>query len=353
MKTKEKKMKKFLLTLFLIAFMLVMAHVGYSMTLNGAGATFPYPVYAQWAYKYEKLRGVKLNYQSIGSGGGIAQIKAKTVDFGASDAPMRAEELKKYNLFQFPMIMGGVVPVIHIKGVSNEQMKLCAKVLANIFLGKIRKWNDPAIRKLNPGIALPDREITVVHRADGSGTTWIFTNYLDKISKEWHKKVGTGKAVSWPTGVGGKGNEGVSAYVQKVNGAIGYVEFAYALQNGLTTVRLENRAGRFVAPTIRSFQSAAAHADWAHAPGFYMVLTDQPGPESWPITGASFILIYRVQTRPNRARAMLTFFDWAYRHGAGIAKKLGYVPMPEKIVKLVEEAWKENLKDTQGNPLWK
>ncbi len=346
-------MKKFLTTLFMTAFVLVMAHAGFGMTINGAGATFPYPVYAQWAYKYEKLKGVKLNYQSIGSGGGIAQIKAKTVDFGASDAPLKAEALEKFGLIQFPMIMGGVVPVVHIKGVGPGKMRLSPEVLADIFLGKIKTWNDPAIRKLNPGLVLPDKNITVVHRADGSGTTWIFTNYLDKVSKEWHAKVGTGKAVSWPAGVGGKGNEGVSAYVQKVNGGIGYVEYAYALQNKLAHVLLKNRAGKFVAPTIKTFQSAAANADWAHAPGFYMVLTDQPGEKSWPITGASFILVYKVQKKPETGKAVLAFFDWAYRHGAQIAMKLDYVPIPEKVVRLVEATWKKEIKDTKGHPLWK
>ena len=345
-------MKKFLSALLMTAFMVVAAHAGYGMTINGAGATFPYPVYAQWAYKYERLRGVKLNYQSIGSGGGIAQIKARTVDFGASDAPLKAGELEKYGLIQFPMIMGGVVPVVHLGGVKPGAMRLTPEVLAGIFLGKIKKWNDPAIKKLNPGLNLPDKNITVVHRADGSGTTWIFTNYLDKLSKEWHEKVGTGKAVSWPVGVGGKGNEGVSAYVEKVNGGIGYVEYAYALQNKLTYVQLKNREGAFVSPAIKTFQAAAANADWAHARGFYMVLTNQPGKDSWPICGASFILIYKKQKDPKKAKAVLSFFDWAYKHGAGIAKKLDYVPMPDKVVRLVEATWKKTVKDASGKPLW-
>ncbi len=346
-------MKKFLSAILMATIMLMAAHTSYGITINGAGATFPYPVYAQWAYKYEKLKGVKLNYQSIGSGGGIAQIKARTVDFGASDAPLKANLLEKYGLIQFPMIMGGIVPVVHIKGVGAGKMKLSPNVLAGIFLGKIKNWNDPAIRTLNPGLALPDKNITVVHRADGSGTTWIFTNYLDKISKEWHTKVGTGKAVSWPTGIGGKGNEGVSAYVEKINGGIGYVEYAYALQNKLSYVLLQNRAGTFVAPTIKTFQSAAANADWTHAPGFYMVLTNQPGKNSWPITGASFILIYKVQRKPATARAVLSFFDWAYRHGAEIAMKLDYVPIPDKVVRLVEATWRKTIRDSKGSPLWK
>lgn len=311
--------------------------------INGAGATFPYPLYAQWAYKYKQLRGLKLNYQSIGSGGGIAQIKAKTVDFGASDAPLKAEELDKLGLIQFPMIIGGVVPVVNIEGIKPGELRLSPDVLADLFLGKIKKWDDKRILKLNQDLELPSKAVTVVHRADGSGTTWIFTNYLNKISKQWRKDVGTGKAVSWPTGVGGKGNEGVAAYVQRVDGAIGYVEYAYALQNKLTYVLLQNQAGKFVAPTIKSFQAAAANADWKKAPGYYMVLTDQPGDDSWPITGASFILIYKAHKDANRIGTMLKFFDWCYRHGTKMAEELHYVPIPSNVVELVEETWKEQV----------
>jgi len=280
-----------------------------AQTINGAGATFPYPVYSQWAYKYNKINGMQLNYQSIGSGGGIAQIKAKTVDFGASDAPLTAQELNESGLFQFPMVMGGVVATINIPGIKNNTLKLSSNILADIYLGKIKKWNDPAITGINPGLKLPDKDITVVHRADGSGTTWIFTNYLEKVSKDWASKVGSGKAVSWPAGVGGKGNEGVAAYVQRIGGAIGYVEYAYALQNKMTTILLNNKSGKYVTPSIESFQEAAANADWTNAPGFYMVLTDQPGEKSWPITGASFILIYKNQIDPVKAKTMLEFFD--------------------------------------------
>ena len=322
------------------------------ITITGAGASFPFPVYSQWANKYHEMTGVKLNYQSIGSGGGIAQIKAKTVDFGASDAPLNAEELNEAGLIQFPMVMGGVVLVVNLDGVAAGQVKLTPAVLSDIFLGKITKWNDAALTAINAGVTLPDLDITVVYRADGSGTTWIFTNYLDKISPEWHEKVGADKAVEWPLGVGGKGNEGVSQYVMKVKGAIGYVEFAYALQNNMAYTQLQNGAGQFVAPTIESFQAAAANADWANAPGFYMVLTNQPGDASWPITGASFILIYKEQADAKIAEAMLNFFDWGFKHGTDIAKALNYVPMPENVIAQVESLWKSSV-TAGGQPVWK
>jgi len=320
-------------------------------TINGAGATFPYPVYGQWAWLYNKETGVKLNYQSIGSGGGIKQIQAKTVDFGASDAPLKAEELDKSGLLQFPMIMGGVVPVVNVPGIEAGTLKLSGATLADIFLGKISTWNDPAIGKENPGLKLPDTAITVVYRADGSGTTWIFTNYLSKISTPWKDTVGNAKSVKWPSGVGGKGNEGVAAYVQRIKGSIGYVEYAYALQNKLTYSLLQNQAGHFVAPTSATFQAAAANADWAKAEGFYLVLTDQPGAESWPITGASFILVHKDQADATTAKEVLKFFDWCYRNGAKTAEKLDYVPIPEKVVALVEKAWAEQIK-AAGKPVW-
>lgn len=320
--------------------------------ITGAGATFPYPVYSQWAYKYGQMKNIKLNYQSIGSGGGIAQIKAKTVDFGASDAPLEKAELDQAGLMQFPMVIGGVVPVVKIKGISSGSLKLTPELLAGIFIGKVTKWNDPAIAKVNPGLKLPNQAITVVHRADGSGTTWIFTSYLAQVSRDWKTAVGAGKAVSWPVGVGGKGNEGVSAYVERVNGSIGYVEYAYALQNKMDHVLLKNRAGNFVAPSIKSFQAAAEGADWKKAPGFYMVLVDQPGKETWPITGASFILMYKSQKDAARAATVLSFFDWCYNHGADMAVKLDYVPMPASVVKLVESAWKANM-TAGGKPVWK
>ena len=320
-------------------------------TINGAGATFPYPVYGQWAWLYNKDTGVKLNYQSIGSGGGIRQIKAKTVDFGASDAPLKAEELNEAGLLQFPMIMGGVVPVVNVPGIAAGQLKLSGSTLADIFLGKIAKWNDAAITKENPGVALPDSAITVVYRADGSGTTWIFTNYLSKVSATWKDSVGNAKSVKWPSGVGGKGNEGVAAYVQRIKGSIGYVEYAYALQNKLAYSLLQNRNGNYVAPTSATFQAAAANADWEKAEGFYLVLTDQPGAESWPITGASFILVYKEQASAETAKEVLKFFEWCYRNGDKTAEKLDYVPMPEKVVSLVEKTWKEQIK-AGGKPVW-
>ncbi len=321
--------------------------------ISGAGATFPYPVYGKWAESYHHKTGVKMNYQSIGSGGGIKQIKAKTVDFGASDAPLKPEELDSAGLMQFPMVMGGVVPVVNVPGIKPGALKLSGELLADIYMGEIKKWNDPRIEALNKGLKLPASSITVVHRADGSGTTWIFTNYLTKVSKTWASKVGNDKSVAWPAGVGGKGNEGVASYVNRIKGSIGYVEYAYALQNKMSYARLENQAGHFVSPTSKTFQAAAANADWNHAPGFYMVLTDQPGKDSWPITGATFILVYKTQMKPANGLAVLKFFDWAYHHGGKMAEKLDYVPMPASVVKLVEHTWAKDIKDASGKAVWK
>jgi len=320
--------------------------------ISGAGATFPYPVYAKWAETYANTTGVKMNYQSIGSGGGIKQIKAKTVDFGASDAPLKPEELNESGLMQFPMVMGGVVPVVNIPGIKPGEVKLSSEVFANIYLGKIKNWDDNAIKTLNPGLKLPKQAITVVHRSDGSGTTWIFTNYLSKVSEDWAKKVGNDKAVAWPTGVGGKGNEGVASYVKRIKGSIGYVEYAYALQNKMSYALLQNKGGNFVAPTSSSFQAAAANADWNNAPGFYMVLTDQPGKDSWPITGATFILVYKTQDKPDNGRAVLKFFDWAYKNGGKMAESLDYVPMPDSVVSLVEKTWSSDIKDSSNKAVW-
>ena len=320
--------------------------------INGAGATFPYPVYAKWANKYHDLTGVRVNYQSIGSGGGVQQIKAGTVDFGASDAPLTAQELDESGLTQFPMVMGGVVPVVNIKGVKPGDLRLSSDSLAGIYLGKIKKWNDPALTRDNPGLKLPEKSITVVHRADGSGTTWIFTNYLDKVSKDWHSKVGSGKSVDWPVGVGGKGNEGVAAYVQRIDGTIGYVEYAYALQSRMAHAKLRNKSGNFVDPSAATFQAAAAGADWKNAPGYYVVLTDQPGRDSWPITGASYIIVHKEQKSASKAEAMLGFFDWSYEHGGEMAKALNYVPMPENVVDLIQAKWKQEIK-AGGKPVWK
>jgi phosphate transport system substrate-binding protein len=322
--------------------------------ITGAGATFPYPVYAKWAEAYKARTGTSMNYQSIGSGGGIKQIKAKTVDFGASDAPLKPEALEKEGLVQFPAVMGGVVPVVNIQGIKAGEMKLTAKALADIYLGKIRKWSDPALVELNKGMKLPDTDITVVNRSDGSGTTFIFTNYLSKVSAEWKEKVGNATSVAWPapTGAGGKGNEGVASFVQRLKGSIGYVEYAYAKQNKLTYTLLQNREGQFVKPDDNSFQAAAAGADWKNAPGFYEILTDEPGKNSWPITGATFILMHKSQANATNAKEVLKFFDWAFKDGDKLALALDYIPMPDEVVKLIQAEWKGKIKDASGNPIW-
>lgn len=343
-------------TLGLAAVAVVTLGLGFSAnadvtTITGAGATFPYPVYSKWAKAYKDETGIELNYQAIGSGGGIKQIKAKTVDFGASDAPLKKKELDEAGLMQFPMIMGGVVPVVHIAGMQAGALTLDGKTFANIYLGKIAKWNDPAIAKLNPTAKLPNKKITVVHRSDGSGTTWIFTSYLSKVSPAWKDTVGHNKAVAWPVGVGGKGNQGVASYVERIKNSIGYVEYAYALQNKMTYVALKNKAGNAVQPTAENFQAAAANADWEHAPGFYEMLTDQSGEKSWPITGASFILMHKNQAKPDTAKAALKFFDWSYKNGDMMADKLDYVAMPDNVVKLVEAAWQKQIK-ANGQAIW-
>jgi phosphate transport system substrate-binding protein len=320
--------------------------------ISGAGATFPYPIYAKWAEAYKAKTGLSMNYQSIGSGGGIKQIQSKTVDFGASDMPLKPDELEKSGLMQFPMIMGGEVAVINVKGIETGKLKLDGKTLADIYLGKIAKWNDPALAKLNPGMTLPDQAIAVVHRSDGSGTTFIFTNYLSKVSPEWKDKVGENTAVEWPTGLGGKGNEGVAALVSRTDGAIGYVEYAYAKQNKMNYSLLSNKEGVYNQPDAKAFQAAAANADWKAAPGYYLLLTDQPGKDSWPITGASFILMHKKQEKPENAKQVLAFFDWSYKNGQKLADELDYVPMPNPVVKLVEETWKTQLTGPDGKPVW-
>lgn len=329
-----------------------LAGVAQAAEITGAGATFPYPIYAKWAEAYKVKTGTGINYQSIGSGGGIKQIQAKTVSFGASDKPLTTAELDKDGLMQFPMIMGGVVPVVNLEGIKAGQLKLNGQALADIYLGKITKWSDPALRALNKGLKLPDRVISVVHRADGSGTTFVFTNYLSKVSPQWKDKVGNDASVSWPAGVGGKGNEGVASYVQRIKGSIGYVEYAYALQNKMVYAQLQNKDGAFVKPDSSTFQAAASNADWEHAPGFYLLLTEQPGKASWPITGASFILMHKVQDKPAVAQEVLKFFDWAYHSGDKMAQSLGYVPMPDKVIKLVEDAWQTQIKAKTGGPVW-
>ena len=319
--------------------------------ITGAGATFPYPIYAKWAEAYRAQTGVGMNYQSIGSGGGIKQITAKTVDFGASDMPLKPEELDKNGLMQFPTVIGGVVPVVNIKDIGAGQLKLDGATLANIYLGKITKWNDPALVALNKDLKLPADNITVVHRSDGSGTTFIFTNYLSKVSVEWKSTVGESTAVSWKAGIGGKGNEGVAANVQRMKNTIGYVEYAYALQNKMNTVQMKNRDGQFVKPEDNSFKAAAAGAQWDKAPGFYKILTDEAGKGSWPISGATFVLMHKVQEKPETGKEVLKFFDWTYDKGGKLASDLDYVPLPENVVKLIRAAWKAQIKDATGKAL--
>ena len=327
------------------------ASTAFGADITGAGATFPYPVYSKWAEAYKANTGVGLNYQPIGSGGGIKQIEAKTVEFGASDMPLTVEELEKNGLQQFPTVMGGVVLGINIEGIKCGEMKLDGQVLADIYLGNIKKWTDPAIAKLNPGLKLPDAEITVVHRSDGSGTTFIFTNYLCKMSSVWKEKVGNSVSVSWPVGVGGKGNAGVASYIQQEKNSIGYVEYAYALENKIPFTLMKNREGQFLTPDNSTFQAAAAGAEWHNAPGFYMILTDQPGQKSWPIAGATFILMQKVQDNPAQAQEVFKFFAWAYANGGKMAEDLVYVPMPPNVVTLIKNSWKQ-IKTAGGDPVW-
>jgi len=312
--------------------------------VTGAGASFIYPVMSKWSADYNKATGKQINYQSIGSGGGIAQIKAGTVDFGSSDAPLKPEELAKFGLAQFPSVIGGVVPVINVPGVKSGALKLDGQTLANIFLGQIKMWNDPAIAALNGGVPLPAKKITIVHRSDGSGTTFNFVNYLSKVSPDWKTKVGEGTSVKWPTGIGGKGNEGVAAYVKQISGGIGYVELCYALQNHMAYARLKNAAGNFVLPSDETFTAAAASADWTSAKDFYLVMTDAPGENSWPITATNFILMYRQPKSAASATQAKAFFKWVYANGDAQAKALDYVPLPDALVKQVEAYWSQSLK---------
>ncbi len=320
--------------------------------ITGAGATFPFPIYSKWAEEYKKVSGNSMNYQSIGSGGGIRQIQAKTVDFGSSDMPLTVEQLEKDGLVQFPAVIGGVVPAFNIEGVDSG-LKFTGPVLADIYLGKIKTWNDKALTDLNPGVKLPADPITVVRRSDGSGTTFLWVDYLSKVSEEWKTKVGVGTAVSWPEGVGGKGNEGVSAYVQRIKGSIGYVEYAYAKKNKMTYGAVKNRDGNFVRPDDLTFQAAAAGADWAKVPGMNIVLTDQPGKDSYPITGASFIMVHKVQAKPEKAAAVLKFFDHSFKNGDKSALDLEYVPIPDPVVKLIQDMWKKEIKTAAGVAIWK
>ena len=316
--------------------------------VTGAGASFPAPVYAKWAAAYNTASGVRINYQSVGSSAGIRQIKAKTVDFGASDMPLTDEELAKEGLIQFPTVIGGVVPVVNIQGVKAGELKLTGEVLGNIYLGKIAKWNDPAIVALNPGVKLPDARIAPVLRADGSGTTFVFTNYLSKVNAEWKQTVGEGAAVKWPTGVGGKGNEGVSAYVGRLPNSIGYVEYAYAKTNKLAHVSMKNVSGAFVQPDDSAFKASAAGADWNKS--FYQVLTNQPGKNAWPMSSATFILMHKSADKPLQAANSLKFFDWAYNTGDKTAAELDYVPLPASVKDIVRKSWAQ-IKDASGKPV--
>jgi phosphate transport system substrate-binding protein len=315
-----------------------------AMQVTGAGSSFVAPVLSKWSDDYNKSTGHKINYQSIGSGGGIAQIEAGTVDFGASDKPLPAEELQKFGLGQFPVVIGGIVPVANIDGVAPGQLRLTGAVLADIFLGKIAKWNDPAIVAINPGVALPATAINVVHRSDGSGTTFNFSNYLSKVSADWKAKVGEGTAVNWPAGIGGKGNEGVAAYVKQLKGAIGYVEYAYALQNKLTFAQMQNAAGNYVSPKSETFSEAAASADWAHASDFNLIMTDAAGANAWPITATTWAIMYKQPKNPAQAKAALDFFRWSFENGQSQATTLDYVPLPRELVQQVEQYWATEFK---------
>ena len=328
--------------------LLAAASMASAQDVTGAGATFPAPVYAKWADAYNKATGAKVNYQSVGSGAGLRQIKGKTVDFGASDMPLKDEELAADGLVQFPTVIGGVVPVVNIKGIQPGQIKLTGQLLGDIYLGKITKWNDPALVAQNPGVPLPDAAISVVRRADGSGTTFLFTNYLSKVNAEWKAKAGEGTAVNWPTGAGGKGNEGVSAFVMRLPNSIGYVEYAYAKQNKMSHVLMKNRDGNFVAPDDANFKAAAAGADWSKS--FYQVLTEQPGKDAWPLTGATFILMHKTQDKPAQAAGSLKFFDWAYANGDKMAADLEYVALPPAVKDLIRKQWGE-IKDGSGKAI--
>ncbi|SJL83368.1 phosphate ABC transporter substrate-binding protein PstS [Vibrio palustris] len=315
-------------------------------TINGAGATFPYPVYMKWAKEYKSETGIKLNYQAIGSGGGIKQISAKTVDFGASDAPLSEKQLEKIGLTQFPAVMGSIVPVVNVKGIAPGELRISGKLLADIYLGKVKYWDAKEVKADNSSLSLPHQPIVTVHRSDASGTSYNYTGYLSKVNSDWKTQVGQGKEVVWPkaaTNLGGKGNAGVANLVKRTPGAVGYVEYAYAEQNNLTYTAMKNKAGHYVEPTLKSFQAAAANADWKSAPGFAIDLNNQPGAESWPMTAATFILMYKDQANADNAKEVLKFFNWGYNHGE-LASSLGYVPMPKSVVSMVEDMWSKDIK---------
>jgi phosphate transport system substrate-binding protein len=340
------------LATFAAATALSLAAIAAATDISGAGATFPYPIYAKWADAYKTLTGVGLNYQSIGSGGGIKQIKAKTVTFGASDMPLKPEDLKAAGLLQFPMIIGGVVPVVNIKGVQPGQLHLDGATVAAIYMGDITQWDDAKIKHLNPKLALPSTAIAPVYRSDGSGTNFLFSDYLSKVSPKFMSSIGANTSVQWPTGIGAKGNEGVANMTTQTDGAIGYVEYAYAKQNKMAYALLTNKAGTTVAPSAESFQAAAANADWVHADSFYLILTDQAGAKSWPITGTSFILVYKHPDDPAPVKEALKFFAWAYKDGASMAAELDYVPLPPALIAQVKKTWASEIKSPDGKPVW-
>ena len=317
--------------------------------ITGAGSTFAAPIYTKWADAYQKTGGGKVNYQGIGSSGGIKQIVAKTVDFAGSDAPLKDEDLAKDGLFQFPTVVGGVVPVVNVPGVKAGEITLSGEVLGDIYLGKVKKWNDPEIAALNPKVKLPDTDIAVVRRADGSGTSFIWTNYLSKVNTEWKSKVGEGTTVNWPTGTGGKGNDGVAAFVQRLPGAIGYVEWAYAKQNHMIYVDMKNSAGAVVEPKTETFKAAAAGADWKKS--FYQILTNEPGKDAWPVVGATFVLLHAAQDKPDQGKETLKFFDWAFKNGGQAANDLDYISLPQSVVNEIESQWKAKVKDASGKPI--
>ena len=341
-------MSKILARSVLAAALVGAAVSAFALDISGAGATFPYPVYSKWAGTYKKETGNGLNYQSIGSGGGIKQIIANTVTFGATDAPLKPADLEKNGLVQWPQVMGGIVPVINLDGVAAGALVIDGPALAKIFLGEIKTWNDPALVKLNPSIKLPESAIAVVHRSDGSGTSFNFTDYLSKVSADWKSKVGAAAAVEWPLGLGAKGNEGVANTVANTKGAIGYVEYAYAKQNKMNFAKMVNHDGKTVAPETKSFQAAAANADWANAPGYYQILTDQKGAASWPITAATFILVHKQPQDVAATSEALKFFAWAFKNGAKDAEALDYIPMPDNVVGLIKKTWAKEITTTDG-----
>lgn len=328
----------------LAAGLVAAATSAFAANITGAGATFPFPLYSKWADAYKKETGNGLNYQSIGSGGGIKQVQAKTVTFGATDMPLKVEQLEKDGLIQWPMVMGAIVPVVNLEGIKPGEIVFDGETLANVYLGKITKWDDPAIKKLNPNVKLPNEAIMVVRRSDGSGTTFNFTNYLSKVSADWKSKVGEGTAVEWPVGVGAKGNEGVSGNVSQTRNSIGYVEYAYAKQNKMTYAAMVNKAGAIVQPNVESFQAAASNGDWAKAPGYYLILTDQPGEKSWPVTASTFILMPKEAPDKTAAAEAIKFFKWAFVRGSKMAEELDYIPMPDSVVKLIEKTWSVDIK---------